>query len=75
MKLEYPRGRPNFFEVYIENANVDFKLVLTPEKENQLVWECEVRKGQFTVMLREMKFISPDSLYTNNSSGADVGKM
>ena len=56
MKLEYPRGRPNFFETYIKNPDFNFKLTFSPERENWSVWESEVREGQFT-----LEFISPQN--------------
>ncbi|XP_035991420.1 NACHT, LRR and PYD domains-containing protein 1 homolog [Fundulus heteroclitus] len=47
IKLRYPRGEPNFFEVYVENANRNFSLMLRPDGEDQPVWECAVRKDEY----------------------------
>uniref|UniRef100_A0A087XC73 FIIND domain-containing protein n=1 Tax=Poecilia formosa TaxID=48698 RepID=A0A087XC73_POEFO len=49
IKLRYPRGKPNFFEVYVENANRNFSLTLRPDREDQPVWECSVRKGPMSI--------------------------
>ncbi|XP_061573959.1 uncharacterized protein LOC133440652 [Cololabis saira] len=47
LKFEYPRGRPNFFEVYIEKPDGGFTLKLSPRKEHQPVWDCVVRKDEY----------------------------
>uniref|UniRef100_A0A096M180 Uncharacterized protein n=1 Tax=Poecilia formosa TaxID=48698 RepID=A0A096M180_POEFO len=60
IKLRYPRGKPNFFEVYVENANRNFSLTLRPDREDQPVWECSVRKGP--VHIHFYSFRTKDSL-------------
>lgn len=47
IKLRFPIGKPNFFEVYVENANRNFSLTLRPDREDQAVWECAVRKDEY----------------------------
>ncbi|XP_054916940.1 uncharacterized protein LOC129380000 [Poeciliopsis prolifica] len=47
IKLRYPRGKPNFFEVYVENADRTFSLTLRADGQDQPVWECSVRKDEY----------------------------
>ena len=54
MKLEYPRGEPNFFEMHIKNPDRNFKLILRPKKESEPVWNCTVRGGGFGVTSPEL---------------------
>nr|XP_024655555.1 NACHT, LRR and PYD domains-containing protein 1b allele 5-like isoform X6 [Maylandia zebra] len=49
LKLRYPSGKPNFFEVYTENPDGNFHLKLTSKKDLQPVWTCTVRKEENTV--------------------------
>ncbi|XP_035991410.1 uncharacterized protein LOC105924485 [Fundulus heteroclitus] len=46
-KLRYQKGEPPFFEVYVENAKGNFRLMLRPDGEDQPVWECTVREGEY----------------------------
>ncbi|XP_039475971.1 uncharacterized protein LOC116330579 isoform X3 [Oreochromis aureus] len=47
LKLRYPSGKPNFFEVYTENPDGNFRLKLTSKKDLQPVWTCTVRKAEY----------------------------
>nr|XP_024656062.1 uncharacterized protein LOC112431632 [Maylandia zebra] len=47
LKLRYPSGKPNFFEVYTENPDGNFHLKLTSKKDLQPVWTCTVRKAEY----------------------------
>ncbi|KAM6935595.1 uncharacterized protein PEZ65_005936 [Lycodopsis pacificus] len=38
---------PNFFEVFIDNPEKNFKLQLTKENKHQPVWTCAVRKDDY----------------------------
>ncbi|XP_068591178.1 uncharacterized protein [Cebidichthys violaceus] len=56
LMLRYDSTDPNFFEVFIENPDTNFKLQLTKENERQPVWTCAVRKDDYqsTVHSQEM---------------------
>ncbi|XP_076746413.1 uncharacterized protein LOC112431633 isoform X4 [Maylandia zebra] len=47
LKLRYPSGKPNFFEVYTESPDGNFHLKLTSKKDLQPVWTCTVRKAEY----------------------------
>ncbi|CAK6984131.1 NACHT%2C LRR and PYD domains-containing protein 1b allele 2-like [Scomber scombrus] len=51
LKLTCERKNPNFFEVFIRNANSDFNLKLEGEqkknKEKETVWTCMIRKDDY----------------------------
>ncbi|KAL6109536.1 uncharacterized protein ACO6RY_12638 [Pungitius sinensis] len=38
---------PNFFAVFIENPETNFKLKLSNENERQAVWTCAIRKNEY----------------------------
>ncbi|KAM7383065.1 hypothetical protein PAMP_002748 [Pampus punctatissimus] len=47
LKLRYESRNPNYFEVFIENPNRNFKLNLAVEKDLQSVWTCVIRKDEY----------------------------
>ncbi|XP_072249490.1 uncharacterized protein [Leuresthes tenuis] len=55
LKLQYPYGRPNFYEMYIKNPDTDFQLRLIPEKDSHPVWECAVRKDEYQSLTQGKK--------------------
>ncbi|XP_041843855.1 uncharacterized protein LOC121641650 isoform X2 [Melanotaenia boesemani] len=60
VKLKYPAGSPDFYEVYIENPDRNFNLELTPAKDTQSVWGCDIRREEY-------------ESYTQGSSGGATG--
>lgn len=50
MKLRYDNTTPNFFEVFIEDADVDFGMKLISDVEGEIVWDHTIRKGQKKIM-------------------------
>ncbi|XP_043973297.1 uncharacterized protein LOC122831280 isoform X3 [Gambusia affinis] len=47
LKLRYDPKRPNFFEVYIKNADTDFQMKLSKAKQPNPVWSCTLRKDEY----------------------------
>lgn len=49
LMLRYESTDPNFFEVFIDNPETNFKLKLSKENESQAVWTCAIRKGHHKI--------------------------
>ncbi|KAM9353589.1 NACHT, LRR and PYD domains-containing protein 1b allele 3-like [Symphorus nematophorus] len=47
LMLRYESRDPNFFEVFIENPNTNFKLNLRQEDERRAIWSCDIRKNEY----------------------------
>ncbi|KAM9400924.1 sterile alpha motif domain-containing protein 9-like [Salvelinus alpinus] len=47
MKLRYDNTTPNFFEVFIEDADVDFGMKLISDVEGEIVWDHTIRKADY----------------------------
>ncbi|KAM7421387.1 hypothetical protein PAMA_015494 [Pampus argenteus] len=47
LKLRYESRNPNYFEVFVENPDRNFKLNLTVGKERESVWTCVIRKDEY----------------------------
>ncbi|XP_026226738.1 uncharacterized protein LOC113169502 isoform X2 [Anabas testudineus] len=47
LKLRYESRNPNFFEMFIENPDKNFKLSLTQKDDPQPVWTCVIRKDEY----------------------------
>ncbi|XP_077950883.1 uncharacterized protein LOC120811222 isoform X1 [Gasterosteus aculeatus] len=47
LMLRYESTDPNFFEVFIDNPETNFKLKLSKENESQAVWTCAIRKDVY----------------------------
>ncbi|XP_071234704.1 sterile alpha motif domain-containing protein 9-like [Salvelinus alpinus] len=47
MKLRYDNTTPNFFEVFIEDADVDFGMKLISDVEGEIVWDHTIRRADY----------------------------
>lgn len=47
LKLRSGRWDPNFFEMFIENPNGNFKLYLNHMEKPQPLWTCVIRKDEY----------------------------
>ncbi|XP_071234452.1 sterile alpha motif domain-containing protein 9-like isoform X1 [Salvelinus alpinus] len=47
MKLRYDNTTPNFFEVFMEDADVDFGMKLISDVEGEIVWDHTIRKADY----------------------------
>ncbi|XP_031648865.1 uncharacterized protein LOC109906197 isoform X3 [Oncorhynchus kisutch] len=47
MKLRYDNTTPNFFEVFIEDADVDFSMKLISDVEGEIVWDHTIQRADF----------------------------
>ncbi|KAM9400926.1 sterile alpha motif domain-containing protein 9-like isoform 2-T2 [Salvelinus alpinus] len=57
MKLRYDNTTPNFFEVFMEDADVDFGMKLISDVEGEIVWDHTIRKDLHFVDLHRTDLI------------------